>query len=185
MYDFVKNVIYAALKVKPVLKPLSGLDGRRRRPLCLSSKLSIMKKALLFFLLTTIILGFGCDQDPFPLSLDRFDVRWFDDDQSGTQTPGDALQFIVQVSGTDPDPDDQFVTDWEFSYSVNGAFVGVLQGDSNIRNNSVNLDAEIAIGNLPLPFAGGLLPGDVIEFRFWAVDNWGQQVEQTHRYVLE
>lgn len=144
-----------------------------------------MKKTLFLFLLTTVLLAPACEEDPYPLSLDRFDVRWFDDDHSGTQTPGDALQFLIQISTTDPDADDQYIAEWEFSYTVNGAFAGVLEGDSGIRSNTVNLDAEIVIGNLPLPFTGGLLPGDVIEFRLWAVDNWGTSVEQTHRYVLE
>lgn len=148
-------------------------------------KLSIMKKTLFLSLLAILFLTPGCDVDPYDLSLDRFDVRWFDDDQSGTQTPGDALQFIIQISTTAPDADDQYITDWEFSYTVNGAFGGVLDGDSGIRSNSVNLDAEVAIGNLPLPFAGSLLPGDVIEFRLWAVDDQGISIEQTHRYVLE
>lgn len=144
-----------------------------------------MNKTLLLFLVATALLTTGCDEDPYPLSLDRFDVRWYDDDQSGTQTPGDALQFLIQINTTNPDLDEQYITEWEFSYTVNGAFVGVLEGDTGIRTNTVNLDAEVVIGNLPLPFAGGLLPGDVIEFRLWAIDNRGEQVEQTHRYALE
>ena len=144
-----------------------------------------MNKALFAFLLTTVLFATGCEQDPYPLSLDRFDVRWYDDDQSGTQTPGDALQFIIQIGTTDPNENSQYITDWEFSYTVNGIFGGVLHGDSGIHSNEVNLDAEVVIGNLPLPFAGFLLPGDVVEFRLWAVDNWGTSVEQYHRYVLE
>ena len=144
-----------------------------------------MKKIFLLVLLATVFLGAGCDDDPDPLSLDRFDVRWYDDDQSGTQTTGDALQFIVQISTTDPDPDDQYITEWEFSYTVNGAFGGVLQGDEGINSNTVNLDAEIFIDNLALPGPGQLEPGDVVEFRLWAIDNYGSQVEQFHRYVLE
>jgi len=144
-----------------------------------------MKQTLLISLLTAMLLATGCDPEPYYLNLDRFDVRWYDDDASGTQTPGDALQFIIQVNTTDPDGDDQFITDWEFSYTVNGAFGDVLEGGSGLRGNSVNLDAEVVIKNLWLPFPGSLLPGDVIEFRLWATDNWGTQVEQFHRYVLE
>ncbi len=144
-----------------------------------------MKQTLLISLLTAMLLATGCDPEPYYLNLDRFDVRWYDDDASGTQTPGDALQFIIQVNTTDPDGDDQFITDWEFSYTVNGAFGDVLEGGSGLRGNSVNLDAEVVIKNLWLPFPGSLLPGDVIEFRLWATDNWGTQVEQFHRFVLE
>lgn len=144
-----------------------------------------MKKIFLLGLLAAVFLTAGCDDDPDPLSLDSFDVRWYDDDQSGTQTVGDALQFIVQISTTDPDPDDQYITEWEFSYTVNGAFGGILQGDERLNSNTVNLDAEIFIGNLTLPGPGQLQPGDVVEFRLWAIDNYGTQLEQFHRYVLE
>lgn len=144
-----------------------------------------MKKTLSFFLLATALLAAGCERDPYLLSLDRFDVRWYDDDQTNTQTPGDALQFLLQISTTAPDADEQFVTDWEFSYTVNGAFGGVLQGDRNIRSNTVNLEAEVFIGNLPIPFSDGWQPGDVLQFRLWAIDNHGEQVERLHRFVLE
>ena len=144
-----------------------------------------MNKTTIFILMTTILLATGCERDPYPLSLDRFDVRWFDDDQSGSQTPGDALQFIMEISRTDPDPEDQFITEWEFSYTVNGAFAGILQGDENRSSNTVSLNAEVFIDKLQLPGPGQLQPGDVIEFRLWAIDNRGTQLEQTHRFVLE
>lgn len=160
------------------------LAAHHSRPyVCL--KIKCMKTTTFLFLLTAALLATSCERDPYPLSLDRFDVRWFDDDQSGTQTPGDALQFLVQISTTDPDADDQYITEWEFSYAVNGAFGGILQGDENNRSNTVNLDAEVFIDNLWVPGPGQLQPGDVIEFRLWAIDNWGTQLEQTHRYVLE
>ncbi|MBK7939573.1 MAG: hypothetical protein IPJ82_21900 [Lewinellaceae bacterium] len=144
-----------------------------------------MNKAIFFFLLSTLLLATGCERDPYPLSLDRFDVRWFDDDHSGTQTPGDALEFLIGMSTTDPDAEDQFITEWEFSYTVNNSFGGILQGDEGIRSNTVTLDAEVAIHNLNVPGPGQFEPGDVIEFRLWAVDNWGTQLEQYHRFVLE
>ena len=112
-------------------------------------------------------------------------MHWFDDDNSGTQTPGDALQFLISISTTDPDAGDQFITEWEFSYTVNDVFGGILQGDEGIRSNTVNLDAEVAIDNLNAPGPGQFEPGDVIEFRLWAIDNYGTQVEQYHRFVLE
>lgn len=144
-----------------------------------------MKKTLFLLLLAAILFTPACDDDPDPLSLDRFDVRWFDDDQSGTQTPGDALQFLIQVSTTDPDADDQFITEWEFTYTVNGIFGGILQGDEGLRSNTINLDAEVFIGNLWVPGPGQLQPGDVVEFRLWVIDNRGMQVEQFHRFILE
>ncbi len=144
-----------------------------------------MNKTILSLLLGISLFLGACDRDPYPLSLDRFDVRWFDDDNSGTQTPGDALQFLVSVSTTDPDAEDQFVTEWEFTYEVNGLFGGILQGAEGIRSNTVTLDAEVGIGNLFYPGPGQFKPGDVVEFRFWAIDNYGLQIEQFHRFVLE
>lgn len=148
-------------------------------------KINRMKKSVFLFLLSTILIASACERDPYPLNLDRFDVRWFDDDHSGTQTPGDALEFLISVSTTDPDAGDQFITEWEFSYTVNGAFGGILRGDEGIRSNTVSLEAEVFIGKLALPGPGTLHPGDVVEFRFWAYDNYGVQVEQFHRFVLE
>jgi hypothetical protein len=144
-----------------------------------------MNKNILSLLLASAFFMTACERDPDPLSLDRFDVRWFDDDASGTQTPGDALQFLIQVSTTDPDADDQFITEWEFTYTVNDAFGGILQGDEGIRSNTVGLDAEVAIKNLQFPGPGQFQPDDVVEFRFWAIDNQGTSVEQFHRFVLE
>lgn len=144
-----------------------------------------MKKTIFLSLLGISLFMSACERDPYPLDLDRFDVRWFDDDHSGTQTPGDALQFLITVSTTDPDAEKQYIDEWEFSYSVNGAFGGILQGDEGTRSNTVNLDAEVLIGNLWLPGPGQLKSGDVIEFRLWVADNRGEQVQQYYRFVLE
>lgn len=127
----------------------------------------------------------SCEKDPYPLDLQTFDVRWFDDDGSKTQTVGDALTFGVQVNSTDPNSDDQFITEWDFSYSVNGDYGGLLRGDDYIETNSLYFDAEVFIGNLALPGPGGLQKGDVVEFRLWARDNHGTELERTHRYVIE
>lgn len=144
-----------------------------------------MKKILLSALLLSALLFTACDRDPNPLSLDTFDVRWYDDDNSGTQTPGDALTFDIYVSTTDNNPDDQFIEEWEFSYTVNGQFAGILIGDENARSNTIGADIEVEIDNLVFPGPGQLQAGDVIEFRLWAVDNCGTELEQYHRYVLE
>jgi len=127
----------------------------------------------------------GCDDDPYPLEIERFEVNWFDIDHSGNRTPNDELDFTVQVNTTDPDAGDQYITEWEFSYRVNGQFVGVLQSDTGTHTNGLSFNGTAAIKNLPLPFSGGLLPGDQIEFRFWAADNHGTSVEQFYLYELE
>lgn len=127
----------------------------------------------------------GCDDDPYPLELERFNTAWIDVDNSGTRTPNDEIDFDAQVNTTDPDPDDQFITEWEFSYRVNGVFAGVLQSDNGLRTNGLGFGATVNIKNLPLPFSGGLIPGDEFEFRFWAVDNHGTQVERFYVFRLE
>lgn len=126
----------------------------------------------------------SCDEDPSPLVLRNFDVRWYDDDNSGTQTAGDALTFNIEVSTTDDDPDDQVITEWNFSYTVNGKFGDVLQGDDD-NSNTVGFDAEVFMDRLDTPNNQKLRGGDVVEFRLWAIDNFGSEVEQYHRYVLE
>lgn len=144
-----------------------------------------MKQIFLSALLLSTLLFTACDEDPNPLSLDTFDIRWYDDDNSGTQTAGDALTFDIYVSTTDNNPDDQFIEEWEFSYTVNGQFAGVLIGDENAHSNTIGADIEVEIDNLVLPGPGQLQAGDVIEFRLWAIDNCGTVLEQFHRYVLE
>jgi len=145
-----------------------------------------MKKTIFPLLaLATLLSLSSCDQDPYLLDLHTFDVRWYDDDNSGTQTVGDVLTFGVQINSTDPDSDDQFITEWDFSYFVNNEFGGILRGDDYIQTNSLFFDAEILIDQLALPGPGGLEQGDVIEFRLWARDNHGTELERIHRYVIE
>ncbi len=148
-----------------------------------------MKKTSFLLLAIAALLSFtackSCKDDPFPLDLHTFDVRWFDDDNSGTQTAGDALTFGVEINSTDPDSDSQYVTDWEFTYYVNGNYGGLLRGDDHIETNSLYFDAEIIIGNLALPGIPFLEKGDVVEFRIWARDNHGTELEHTHRYIIE
>jgi len=145
-----------------------------------------MKKTIFPLLALATLLAFSsCDQDPYPLDLHTFDVRWYDDDHSGTQTVGDVLTFGVQINSTDPDSDDQFITEWDFSYFVNNNFGGILRGDDYIQTNSLFFDAEILIDQLALPGPGGLEQGDVIEFRLWARDNHGTELERIHRFVIE
>lgn len=144
-----------------------------------------MKNKLFLVLFALILVAPACDRDPYDLDLERFDVRWFDEDNSGTQTPADILRFGIHVNTTAADPDNQYITEWEFSYSVNGTFGNVLDGDAGISSNSITFNADIAVKNLWLPFSGGLLPGDVVAFHLWVKDNYGTQVEQEYRYVLE
>jgi hypothetical protein len=128
----------------------------------------------------------ACDRDPYLLDLQTFDVRWYDVDKSGTQTANDELTFFVRINSTAPDSDEQFVREWEFTYSVNGKYGGLLRGDDRVRTNSLTFDAEIAIANLKLP--NGQAPlgkGDVVEFVVWARDNHGTELERAHRYIIE
>ncbi len=127
----------------------------------------------------------SCDRDPYPLELARYNVYWIDVDQSGTNTPADQIDFDIRVNTTDPDTEDQFITDWEFSYTVNGTFVGVIDSDVDIQTNGLRFAATVSIDNLPLPFSGGLIPGDRFEFRFWAVDNHGTELERFYTFELE
>ncbi len=144
-----------------------------------------MKNTTIFLLALALLSIASCDSDPYPLDLQTFDVRWFDDDNSGSQSIGDALTFGVQINSTDPSSDNQYVTEWDFTYYVNNNYGGLLRGDDNIQTNSLFFDAEVLIGNLSLPGQGGLQKGDVIEFRLWARDNLGTELEHVHRYVIE
>lgn len=139
------------------------------------------------FLLTLIaaFLMTGCERDPYPLELERYNVYWIDVDNSGSNTPADQIDFDIRVKTTDPDNADQFITDWEFSYTVNGTFVGVIDSDVDIQTNGLRFAATVSIDNLPLPFSGGLIPGDRFEFRFWAVDNHGTELERFYTFELE
>ncbi len=144
-----------------------------------------MKKTILLSLGLSLLFTVGCDDDPFPIELERYDIFWADVDQSGTRTPNDELDFDIIANTTDPDADDQYITEWEFSYRVNGTFVGVLQSDTGLRSNTLNFTGTTSIKNLPLPFTGGLQPGDQFEFRFYAIDNHGTFVERFYVFTLE
>lgn len=144
-----------------------------------------MKKTIFLLPVLALISLTACKKDPPPLDLERFDVRWYDDDNTGTQTLGDALAFDIKVNSTSNDADYQYITQWEFSYYVNGNFGGILQSDEHANTNTLLFDAEIIIENLALPGPGILGPGDVVEFRLWCRDNHGTELEQRHRYVLE
>lgn len=144
-----------------------------------------MKNVLLLFAAAATILGSGCATDNYPLDVEQYDVRWTDHDGSGSRTPADALEFVIRVNTTDPEPDNQYITQWALSYQVNGAFGGTLQSDDGIRSNSLNVDAIVGIGLLPFPGGGEYLPGDRIEFRFYAIDNWGEEVERNYTFTLE
>ena len=144
-----------------------------------------MKTKSIFLLLALALLNTGCEDDPYPLELVRFDTFWIDIDNSGTRTPADEIDFDIRIETTAPDNDDQFITEWDFSYRVNGTFVGVLQSDSGLHSNGLGFNGTASIKNLPLPFSGGLQPGDQFEFRFYAVDNRGTYVERYYTFTLE
>jgi hypothetical protein len=170
--------------VKPILKLAAALALSWITAVALQAK-SNMKKTFLLacsLLLLTIV---GCERDPYPLELERFDTFWIDIDNSGTRTPDDEIDFEVRVNTTDPNADDQFITEWEFSYRVNGTFVGVLQSDAGLRSNSLGFTGTASIKNLPVPFSGGLQPGDEFEFRFYAIDNHGTFIERFYVFTLE
>lgn len=184
-YTFVKFFRLGAQLVKPALN--TGQDfSPKGFPHRFVPKSIAMKNTTLFLLALLALFSFpSCDDDPYPLELQTFDVRWYDDDNSSTQTVGDALTFGVQINSTDPDSDDQYIIEWDFSYFVNDNFGGILRGDEHIQTNSLFFDAEVVIGNLTVPSAGFLGQGDVVEFRLWARDNHGTELERIHRYVIE
>ncbi|MBK8556633.1 MAG: hypothetical protein IPL65_13080 [Lewinellaceae bacterium] len=144
-----------------------------------------MKQSIFFLFAAGLLLATGCQRDPYPLELERFDVYWTDVDQSGTRTPNDELEFVVRANSTDPDPDQQFITEWELSYEVNGNFGGIIQGDQGISSNSLNVDAIVGIAFLNFPGPGSFLPGDRLRFTFWAIDNHGTSLQRDYTFVLE
>lgn len=144
-----------------------------------------MKQPIFLLLALSLFVATSCERDPYPLELDRFDVYWTDLDNSGTQTPNDKLEFIIRANTTDPNADNQYITEWELSYYVNGNFAGVLDGDENISSNSVNIDAIVALEFLNFPGPGSFLPGDELVFSFWAVDNFGTSLQRDYSFVLE
>lgn len=170
--------------VKPALKRPDCLLQNALCPyVCIKRK--YMKKTT--FLLPVLALASltACEKDTPPLDLERFDVRWYDDDHTGTQTAGDALTFDIKVNTTSSDADYQYITEWDFSYFVNDTFGGALEGEEHAHTNTLLFDGDITIGNLLLPGPGALQPGDAVEFRLWCRDNHGTQLEQRHRFVVE
>jgi len=145
---------------------------------------TIHMKQFLFLSAFALLLT-SCQRDPFPLELSRFAVTWSDLDQSGTQSLDDKLNFDIQVSITAPDSDDQFITQWEFAYFVNGVFGGVLLGDNHANANSISAELEIIPRFLGSPTSEPIQAGDVVSFRLWAIDNYGTQLEQFHTISLQ
>ncbi|MEZ4918143.1 MAG: hypothetical protein R2792_03465 [Saprospiraceae bacterium] len=132
-----------------------------------------------------ILFMSSCEQDPYPLEVEYFDKYWIDLDGSNSHTPFDEIEFDIRINTTDPDPEDQFITEWELSYFVNDTYGGLLDGAENIGTNTLNVNAVIGIEFLNFPGPGTFQPGDRIEFRFWAIDNHGTQVERYYDYFLE
>ena len=150
-----------------------------------AAKIKTMKKTIFLLLLTTVLINAGCDRDPYPLELERYDVFWLDRDNSGSRSLPDQVNFRVQINTTDPDPDDQFITEWELSYSVDGKFGGVLTGDEGIHSNGLSINADVHIDELSYPGGGPLQAGDGLEFRVWARDRFGTQVEKFYSFFIE
>lgn len=171
--------------VKPIVNPVFTLAGPPTPPLGLPAKISTMKNLLFLLLPALALLTASCERDPDPLNLDRFDVQWFDDDQSGTRTAADALRFEIEASTSNGDADEQYFTEWEFTYSVNGIFGGTLLGD-NSSPNTITANLDITLDNLALPAGlGSLQQGDQLEFRLWARDNHGTELEKTYQFEIE
>jgi hypothetical protein len=145
-----------------------------------------MTQTFLPFLAAGLLLfSAGCDRDPYPLELPLYDVHWTDADDSGSRTAADELHFLTRIGTTDPDPENQFITAWEFSFTLNGTDGGVLQGDNGLRTNAVNLDALVSLENLDLPGADSLEAGDRLVFYLWAIDNCETQLEKTYSFEIE
>ncbi len=140
-----------------------------------------MKQSLI--LLACLLSLASCQRDPYPLELGRFEVNWYDLDLSNTQSLADEFRFNILVNITDPEADEQFITQWEFAYFVNGAFAGVLLSDYDANANSITANLDITPKYLKGPEP--LQPGDVLEFRLWAIDNHGTELEEFHTVTLQ
>lgn len=124
----------------------------------------------------------ACERDPFPLDLTRYEVFWNDLDASGDRSLDDEVLFNITVNTTAADPDVQYITQWELSYTVNGAFGGVLLNNHHENGNTINVNANVALWELDMPGPDDLQPGDALEFHFWVIDNQG--VELTEHYAF-
>lgn len=145
-----------------------------------------MKKSIFLFALALSGLFFsGCDREPYPIDLSRYDIYWYDADKSGSRTTDDELDFLIEVNTTSPDPDVQYFREWELSYSVNGKYAGWLLGNDHENGNTVTVDAKILLDKLSYPGQGDIEKNDRLEFRFWAVDNCGTEIERTYVFKIE
>lgn len=140
-----------------------------------------MKKTICLLFLAASLFAGGCGADPYPLELQQFDVFWTDADHSGTRTPGDILEVGFRVNTTNPNTREQFITDSELSFSVNGHFAGTLIKNQNEITNGLRFQTVIALDNLGFVFK----PGDEVAFTFWVRDNWGTEVLRDYRFVFE
>lgn len=149
-------------------------------------KYTAMKKSIFLCATALFILSLtSCDRDPFALDLIQYDIYWYDADQSGSRTIDDELDFLIKVSTTNPDADEQYFREWELSYSVNGHYAGLLLGNDNDNGNTLTIDASILLGKLNFPGQGSIDKNDKIAFRFWAIDNCGVEIERIYSFVIE
>ncbi len=141
-----------------------------------------MQKIAILFLLITFT---RCTVESPPLDLTQYDVTWTDTDSSGTNTVPDYLRFKITLSTSESHLDDQFINEYEFSYTVNNLFGGIIRQEKGLLVGSVSLDETVLIDELTKSGGGDFVPGDRIQFRFWGIDNHATQVERNHNFVVE
>ncbi|MCC6411129.1 MAG: hypothetical protein IT270_05700 [Saprospiraceae bacterium] len=126
-----------------------------------------------------------CTVESPPLDLNTYDIVWTDADSSGTNTTADYLRFNIALSASEPHLDDQYINEYEFSYTVNSLFGGFIRQEKGLLVGSVSIDEVVVIEALTNPGGGEFMPGDRIQFRFWGIDNHATQVERNHTFVVE
>ena len=144
-----------------------------------------MKQHFLYYTLFALGSFAACTVESPPLDLNTYDIVWNDADSSGTNTTADYLRFNIILSASEPHLDDQFINEYEFSYTVNNLFGGFIRQEKGLLVGSVNLDETVLIENLTKPGGGDFVPGDRIRFRFWGIDNHATQVERNHTFAVE
>jgi len=144
-----------------------------------------MKQHFLYYTLFALGSFAACTVESPPLDLDTYDITWTDADSSGTNTTADHLRFNITLSTSEPHLDDQFITEWEFSYTVNNLFGSILKVEKGLNVGSISLDKMVVVEALAKPGGGPFVPGDIIRFRFWGIDNHATQLERVHTFVVK
>lgn len=144
-----------------------------------------MKQFFLWPVLSVLVFVAACTVESPSLDLNTYDIVWTDADSSGTNTTADYLRFRITLSASEPHLDDQFINEYEFSYTVNNLFGGILRQEKGLLVGSISIDETVLIETLTKPGGGAFVPGDRIQFRFWGIDNHATQVERNHAFVIE